>query len=113
MRGFFVMKPLASFRYLFLFEKKGDLVFISHLDVLRLLSRAARRAELPLRLSEGFSPRFKIKLKRALKLGVASNDEEGEILLTEKLEPSVVRRRWNSALPDGLQIRDVQFLSAS
>lgn len=107
------MKPKESFRYLFVFEKKDDLIFISHLDVLRLLSRAVRRAELPARLSEGFSPRFKISLKRALKLGVASSDEEGEILLAEKLEPSVIRSRWNEALPAGLRIRDVQFLSVS
>lgn len=85
------------------------MIYISHLDVLRLLSRSARRAELPVILTQGFTPRFKIKLNRALKLGVASDDEAGEISLSQRWDPAEVALRWNQALPDGLMIRDVKF----
>ncbi|MBU1045170.1 MAG: TIGR03936 family radical SAM-associated protein [Candidatus Omnitrophica bacterium] len=52
------------------FSKKGILRYISHLDFMRLIYRALRRAELPFMLSEGFNPRPKIKFGQALKLGV-------------------------------------------
>jgi radical SAM-linked protein len=99
---------MVQFTYRFSISKDGAMVFISHLDVLRLLSRSARRAELPVVLTQGFSPRFKIKLERALKLGVASDKEDGEISLSEKQDPAEVARRWNQALPEGLRIRDIR-----
>ena len=55
--------------------------YISHLDLMRLFMRAMRRAELPLKMSEGFSPHPKLSFKRALKLGVESQQEEASIIL--------------------------------
>ena len=63
-----------------IFSKQGQLRFISHLDLLRLFSRACRRARLPVVLSKGYSPKLKIKIKRALKLGIESRNEEAEFL---------------------------------
>lgn len=100
---------MEQFTYRFRMVKDGAMIYISHLDVLRLLSRSARRAELPVILTQGFTPRFKIKLNRALKLGVASDDEAGEISLSQRWDPAEVALRWNQALPDGLMIRDVKF----
>jgi radical SAM-linked protein len=37
--------------------------YISHLDLMRLFMRAMRRADLPLKMSEGFSPHPKLSLK--------------------------------------------------
>ncbi|MDD5771327.1 MAG: DUF2344 domain-containing protein, partial [Candidatus Omnitrophica bacterium] len=39
----------------FIFSKKGLMRYISHLDLMRLFTRAMRRAELPLKMTEGFS----------------------------------------------------------
>jgi radical SAM-linked protein len=52
------------------FSKKGMIRYISHLDFIRLIYRALRRADLPFMLSEGFNPRPKIDFGQALKLGV-------------------------------------------
>jgi radical SAM-linked protein len=95
----------------FTFTKKGVLSYISHLDLMRLLMRAARRASLPLYLSEGFSPHPKLSLKRALKLGVESDCEEGEILLTRKINSGLFRRGLNRQLPEGVKIKDVNISS--
>ena len=39
-----------------LFEKKGNAVWISHLDLMRLFQRAFKRAGLPLTHTQGFNP---------------------------------------------------------
>ena len=93
--------------YIFKFSKTQEIIYISHLDLMRLFNRAARRADLPLSLTQGYNPRFKIKLKRALKLGVVSLDEEGEFVLSEKINEDELKIRWQSALPPGLEIKGV------
>ena len=79
--------------------------FISHLDLMRLFSRAARRAELPLFISKGFSPHPKISIKRALKLGIESDNEEAEIILTKSVPLDEFCRRMNEQLPEGICVR--------
>lgn len=81
--------------------------YISHLDLMRLLTRAMRRAELPLKLSEGFSPHPKLSLKRALKLGVESDNEEGAIILSLPVPPEEFKEKLNLQLPEGIIIKDV------
>lgn len=84
------------------------MIFISHLDLLRLLGRAARRAGLPVSLTQGFNPHLKIKLKKALKLGISSEHEEGEIVLHDKMDASALLEKWQKQLPPGLELKDVQ-----
>ncbi len=95
--------------YIFTFSKTGDAVYISHLDLMRLLNRAARRAELPVSLTQGFNPHLKIKLKRALKLGIASSVEEGEVILNERIESDELLKKWQSQMPEGIEIRNVRL----
>lgn len=96
------------YHYFFRFGKSGDMIYISHLDLLRLLGRAGRRADLPLALSQGYSPRLKIRLKRALKLGVASDNEEGELVLKERIDAADIKSRLQGQLPSGIEIKDVR-----
>ena len=42
------------------FNKEGDMIYISHLDLQQLLQRAFRRAEIDLVHSQGFNPHPKI-----------------------------------------------------
>lgn len=81
--------------------------YISHLDLMRLFMRAMRRAELPLKLSEGFSPHPKLSLKRALKLGLESENEEASVLLTLPVLPEEFKNRLQQKLPEGIRIKDV------
>ena len=81
--------------------------FISHLDLMRLFSRAFRRAELPLKITEGFNPHPKFSIKRALKLGLESDNEEATVTLTALVRPEEFRQRLQEQLPEGIQIRSV------
>jgi radical SAM-linked protein len=67
-----------------------------------------RRAELPLKMTEGFSPHPKLSMKRALKLGLESESEEASIVLREPVSKINFKERLQKQLPEGIEIRDVQ-----
>ena len=91
----------------FIFAKKGTMKFISHLDLMRLFMRAVRRGSLPIKMTEGFSPHPKISLKRALKLGVESDNEEATFVLREPIAPEDFKQKLQKELPEGIYIREV------
>lgn len=90
----------------FKFSKKGNMKFISHLDLMRLFTRAMRRAGLPLKMTQGFSPHPKFSIKRALKLGLESDNEEAAIVLKEFIRPQEFELRLQEQLPEGISIRE-------
>lgn len=92
----------------FIFAKKGTMKFISHLDLMRLFMRAMRRADLPLKMTEGFSPHPKFSIKRALKLGLESEDEEASVVMKEPVVPEDFKDRLQKQLPEGIIIKDAQ-----
>ena len=92
----------------FVFSKNGAMKYIGHLDLMRLLTRAMRRADLPLKMSEGFSPHPKLSLKRALKLGLESENEEGSIVLRLPVEEQEFKNKLQEQLPEGIEIKNVQ-----
>ena len=55
-----------------LFEKTGNAVWISHLDLMRLFQRAFKRAGLPLTHTQGFNPRPSVSIALPLSVGVES-----------------------------------------
>ena len=86
------------------------MIYISHLDLMRLFMRALRRADLPLKMTEGFSPHPKISIKRALKLGLESENEEATLVLKELIKPEEFKQRVQQQLPGGIIIKDVTAL---
>jgi radical SAM-linked protein len=91
----------------FTFSKKESMIYISHLDLMRLFMRALRRARLPIKMTEGFSPHPKISLKRALKLGVESDNEEATFVLKEPVSPEEFKKRLQEQLPAGIYLNRV------
>jgi radical SAM-linked protein len=94
----------------FVFAKKDRMKYISHLDLMRLFMRAMRRADLPLKMTEGFSPHPKLSMKRALKLGLESENEEATVVLKEIIQPQEFKQRLQEQLPEGITIREVKIL---
>jgi radical SAM-linked protein len=78
--------------------------FISHLDLMRLFQRALRRADLPVTITQGFSPRLKISVGRALKLGLESLDEILTVHISKKIESALFIELLNKNLPEGIRI---------
>ncbi|HYL80462.1 MAG TPA: TIGR03936 family radical SAM-associated protein [Candidatus Acidoferrum sp.] len=97
-----VTQPLQKIR--FEFHKVGDLRYLSHLELMRALQRALRRADLPLAYTQGFNPQPKISLAQALAVGVEALREPGELELTRRVDPTDLLARWNRQLPPELKI---------
>lgn len=87
------------------YQKGEEIKFVSHLDHMRILERAVRRAGLPIKYSEGYNPRPKISYKtRALKVGETSDLCEAEMILTTWLNTQKVKDLLNLHLPAGFAI---------
>ncbi|MEZ6154959.1 MAG: TIGR03936 family radical SAM-associated protein [Candidatus Scalinduaceae bacterium] len=93
------------------FKKQGSLRFISHHNLMKLFERAIRRAEIPVKMSEGFNPRLKIIFPLALPVGVEGIDEKLGIVLSEYMQVSEVESRLKDQLPEGIQIVSVASVS--
>ena len=65
------------------FAKEGKVKYISHLDVMRCMSRAVRRARLPLWYTEGFNPHPQLVFALPLSVGMASECELLDFKLDE------------------------------
>ncbi|CAK7043950.1 MAG: hypothetical protein PEPC_01875 [Peptostreptococcus russellii] len=85
------------------FIKVGDMIYISHLDVQRLLQRAFRRANVELAFSQGFNPHPKMSYGNALALGVESYGEYVDIEIEDDIDSQELMDRINKQLPDGMQ----------
>ena len=96
------------YKIIFKFSKKGMMKYISHLDLMRLFMRAMRRAGLPLKLTEGFSPHPKLSFERALKLGLESEEEQASVILKIPLSPQEFKEKLQPQLPGGITLKDVQ-----
>jgi hypothetical protein len=98
-------------RLRFRFTKDGKESFIGHLDTLRLLERAARRAALPVSMTRSpYSSRPRISTAMALPLGASSEAEMMEIVLTEKMNAEEVRAKLDEQLPAGMRLTEVEDL---
>ncbi len=86
----------------FKFSKTGPMVFLSHLDVVRILERAIRRSKLPISFSGGFHPLPRIQIALALPLGIEASGEWMDIDFTKELEPEFVLKQIQDYLPIGL-----------
>lgn len=91
-----------------LFEKKGNAVWISHLDLMRLFQRAFQRAGIRLTHSQGYHPRPSVSIALPLSVGMESEcelmdfEQEGESLPCDE-----IRRRLNDTLVPGVTVREV------
>lgn len=90
-----------------LFEKTGDAVWMSHLDLMRLFQRAFQRAGLPLTHTQGFNPRPSVSIAMPLSVGVQSVCELLDFELQgDKVPCQQIVSRLNGALVKGVTVLD-------
>lgn len=89
-----------------LFEKTGSAVWMSHLDLMRLFQRAFKRADLPLKHTQGFNPRPSVSIALPLSVGVDSVCELLDFDLDGVNVPcEEITARLNVALVSGVVVR--------
>lgn len=86
------------------YTKTGNLKYISHLDVLRFIQRAVKRAGINAKYSEGFNPHMKTSFGFPLSLGTESIGEYFELELNEELAPEKYVEKMNAVMPKEMQI---------
>ncbi len=89
-----------------LFTKTGRAKYTSHLDINRMMTRAVRRAGIPLWYTEGFNRHPYLTFASPLSLGFESLGEIMEIRLLEDMPFAEVTARMNAALPEGFHVRE-------
>lgn len=91
-------------RLLAKYTKEERVKYISHLDLMRTVHRALRRAEIPVAFSQGFNPHPKLSFASALSVGVTSEGEYMDIILEEPMPAEEAAFRLDNALPSGISI---------
>ena len=91
-----------------LFEKTGNAVWMSHLDLMRLFQRAFKRAGLPLTHTQGFNPRPSVSIALPLSVGTDSICE----LLDFELDGiscscEEIHQKLNDCLVEGVRVLQV------
>ena len=105
-------------------EKKGNAVWISHLDLMRLFQRAFKRAGLPLKHTQGYNPKPSVSIALPLSVGIESSCELLDFdldsdfsqweLLPEMLNTVLVDGiRVERAYLDGKKIRDLSLMKST
>ena len=85
-----------------LFEKTGTAIWMSHLDLMRLMQRAFRRAGVLLHHSQGYTPHAYVSMLLPLSVGMESHCEimEFELDTQEPITPETLNR----VLPEGVHV---------
>lgn len=89
------------------FKKTGKAVYISHLDLMRVVQRIFLRAGTPIKYSEGFNPHALISICLPLSVGMASECELMDFRVTRDVDLAALPGELNAVSPEG-----VRFLSA-
>lgn len=91
------------------FEKTGNAVWMSHLDLMRVFQRAFRRAGMLLKHSQGYTPHAFVSIVLPLSVGVESCCELLDFALADEapVPTCEIAERLNAVLPDGVRVHEV------
>ena len=92
------------------FSRGEETKYISHLDLMRLWQRTFNRAGIALAYSEGYNPHPRMSLAAPLALGVTSEAELMDVVLTRWSSPQAFTMAVGTKLPRGIGIDRVMPL---
>lgn len=89
------------------FSKTGRAVYISHLDLMRTITRAFLRAGIRLKYSEGFNPHPNISIALPLSVGCESVCEIMDFRLAEDVPCDEIKYALSAQMPEGIEVQSV------
>jgi radical SAM-linked protein len=101
-----------SVNYRLRFARREPAIWLGHLDLMRTFERTVRRAGLPVVWSQGFNPRPHLAFALPIGVGLATQDDYVDVMMTEPLDEKVLLKRLNDAFPAGFEILDVKVVPA-
>ena len=87
-----------------MFSKTGRAKYVSHLDLVRAMTRAVRRADIPLWYTEGFNRHPYLTFASPLSLGYEGLRETMDIRMADDFPYDELAARLNAVLPEGLAV---------
>lgn len=88
------------------FVKKGNLQYVSHLDLQRTLHRVLIRAGIPMWYTKGFNPHAKISFGYPLSIGTESVCEFLDIRIEREISMENIMHQLNCELTDEMYVYD-------
>ncbi len=91
---------------------ESDLRFLSHRDSVRAIERAAARAKLPVKYTQGFNPHPILSLVCPKPVGVASMADLAVIKVTRPMDAEQLLNALNEQTPRGMKFTRAEVLEA-
>lgn len=82
--------------------KEGDVSYVSHKDILRVLQRGLKRAKIDVRYSQGYVPHMLTYTSTPVPLGVQSLAEYFAVDCTD-IDEKELLKRYNASMPTGMR----------
>ena len=98
------MEVEFAMRYRVKFQKYGVMKFVGHLDIMRYFQKAFRRAELPIRYSEGFNPHQIMSFAAPLGVGITSDGEYMDVDMKVEVNSADACEKLDAVMVDGMRI---------
>lgn len=86
------------------FSKTGKAKYFGHLELVNIMFRAIKRADIEIKYSQGFHPKPKVSFEDPLALGIESEIENMYFAVSHLIKSEEVVQRLNKQLPEGLEI---------
>lgn len=90
-------------RYVIKFTKGENIKFIGHLDLMRTIQRIIKRSGLPVEYSKGFNPHMSLSIAQPLSVGVYSDGEYLDLVLTKSIGVGEVLEKLNESTTESIK----------
>lgn len=90
------------------FKKMGMSRYVSHLDLMRAMTRSVRRAEVPLWYTEGYNPHPYLTFALPLSLGMESLYESMDMRIEGESTNEEIFELLKGSMPPGIEIVSVE-----
>ena len=104
--------PRRRVTYRVRFAKRDDLRWLSHLDLMRVLQRAFKRAGIRIAYSQGFHPGPVMSFGPALAVGIEGLGELFDFESPDEVDTAAALERLNASLPQHLRILELERLAS-
>ncbi|UCF91401.1 MAG: TIGR03960 family B12-binding radical SAM protein [Desulfobacterales bacterium] len=94
------------------YSKRGQAKYFGHLELVNIFVRALKRAQIPVKFSEGFHPKPRLSFDDPLPVGMESQEEILYLTVADHVPVVTVIQGLNAHLPEGLTVIDGEVVRA-
>ncbi len=89
------------------FEK--NIRYISHLELMKAMGKILKRAELPVKYSNGFNPHIVLSVANPIPVGVCGKSEFADFELTKPMSEEEIMNKLENASPSGIAMKKLHI----